>query len=69
MRGQGISRLMLKELESLARRRGFRVLRAETGTRQPEAMKLCETSGYHRIECFGEYAGDPFSVCYERILE
>lgn len=40
----------------------------ETGTRQPEAIRLYETEGYQSIDCYGEYAGDPLSVCFEKRL-
>ncbi|MFO0968127.1 MAG: hypothetical protein U0793_21435 [Gemmataceae bacterium] len=43
-------------------------LRLETGTRQPESIRLYETSGYHRIEPYGEYIGDLHSVCFEKRL-
>lgn len=68
-RGRGFSRVILRKLESEAALRGFSILRLEAGSQQPEALKLYETSGYARIEAFGEYVGDPLSLCYEKRLD
>ena len=65
-RRRGIARRVLDRLEQMARERGIAALRLETGTRQPEAIALYEAAGYRRIPCFGEYAEDPFSLCYEK---
>ena len=67
-RGKGISRKILAKLESLAATGGFSHTRLETGLNQPEAIKLYETSGYTRIPCYGVYAQNPESVCYEKTL-
>ncbi|WP_123043793.1 GNAT family N-acetyltransferase [Cohnella candidum] len=67
-RGSGIAKEMLDALENAARRRGFADLLLETGVRQPEAIRFYEKNGYHRIEPFGEYAGDELSVCYRKTL-
>jgi putative acetyltransferase len=67
-RGKGIARAILGKLEATAGDLEFGVLRLETGTRQPEAIRLYETSGYSEIPKFGEYAADPFSVCFEKRL-
>jgi len=68
MRRRGISRSILIELEKLARDCGYSVVRLETGLRQPNAIRLYETSGYQRIEPFGRYRDDPLSVCFEKSL-
>jgi ribosomal protein S18 acetylase RimI-like enzyme len=67
-RGRGIARALLRALEAAAGRLGVAVLRLETGTRQPEAIGLYEAAGYARIPAFGEYVGDPLSVCFEKRL-
>jgi GNAT superfamily N-acetyltransferase len=67
-RGRGLSRLMLGALEDLARRLGARRMVLETGSKQPEAMRLYETSGYERIDGFGHYADAPLSVSYGKSL-
>jgi ribosomal protein S18 acetylase RimI-like enzyme len=67
-RGRGIARHILMALESTAQERGYSTLRLETGTRQPEVIGLYKSAGYGEIPCFGEYAGDLFSVCFEKRL-
>jgi hypothetical protein len=34
-----------------------------------EARVLCEASGFRKIAPFGEYVGDPSSVCFEKGIE
>jgi putative acetyltransferase len=65
-RRRGVARLIMATLEAHARERGFEWLRLETGTRQPESIALYRSLGYVDIVAFGEYAGDPFSVCFEK---
>ena len=59
LRRRGISRAILAELERLARECGYAIARLETGLRQPNAIRLYETSGYSRIEAFGRHRGRP----------
>jgi putative acetyltransferase len=68
VRGRGIARQLLAELEAHARRAGYATIRLETGTAQPEAVRLYETAGYHRIPNYGYYKDDPRSVCFEKPL-
>lgn len=68
-RRKGIAREVLRDLEARARRLGYRTLRLETGYKQVPAIKLYESQGYVRIEAFGEYAGDPTSVCFEKSID
>jgi putative acetyltransferase len=67
-RNQGIARQLLAALEQHARDRGYTEIRLETGSRQPEAVKLYESSGYRSIPKFGPYVDDPHSVCYAKSL-
>jgi GNAT superfamily N-acetyltransferase len=67
-RGRGFSRVILAHLESLARDLGATRVLLETGPRQPEAMRLYETSGYERVEGFGHYKCEPDSVSYGKTL-
>jgi putative acetyltransferase len=67
-RGRGISRLVLNHLESIARDRGHSHVLVETGDRQPEAQSLFRSSGYRQTEPFGEYVGDPHSICFRKDL-
>jgi GNAT superfamily N-acetyltransferase len=68
VRGQGLSRVMLAALEDLARERGADRVVLETGLKQPEAMRLYESSGYERIDGFGHYRCMPMSVSYGKSL-
>ena len=65
-RRRGIARQLLRELEAIARGLGYLVVRLETGVRQPEALRLYEAAGYQRVECYGRYAKDPLSICFEK---
>ena len=67
-RGRGLSRQVLGALEDRARRLGATRVVLETGERQPEAMRLYETSGYERIEGFGHYCGQDLAVSYGKML-
>ena len=67
-RGRGYSKAILRELEQEARARGYRTMRLETGFRQPEAISLYESFGYHRIPNYGEYRESEMSVCFEKSL-
>jgi putative acetyltransferase len=67
-RRMGIARKIMALLEDESLQNGFTTLRLETGTKQPEAIALYESLGYRRIPAFGEYASDPYSVCYEKEL-
>ena len=68
VRGQGIARRLLAELERLAQEAGYSAIRLETGDRQPAAIRVYETSGYIRIPNYGNYSHHPNSLCYEKSL-
>jgi GNAT superfamily N-acetyltransferase len=67
-RGRKIGQLILRDLERRARERGATRVRLETGTRQPEAVRLYEGVGYRLIPNFGDYVDAPASLCFERVL-
>jgi GNAT superfamily N-acetyltransferase len=67
-RGLGLGRRMLDHLEDHARRRGYRLLRLETGVRSPEALRLYERAGFVAIPPFGPYHDDPLTLCMEKRL-
>jgi GNAT superfamily N-acetyltransferase len=60
-RNRGVARAVLAELERTAAAAGIVELVLETGTVQPEAIALYESSSYRPIEGFGYYAGRPLS--------
>lgn len=67
-RRKGVGRALLAEMERLAGGFGYRILRLETGNRQPEAVALYESCGYRQIPAFGKYIGNPVSICYEKAV-
>jgi len=67
-RGAGVAGALLVALEVEAGRRGFRRAILETGIHQPEAIALYRRHGYRPIACFGDYAGNPLSVCFGKSL-
>jgi GNAT superfamily N-acetyltransferase len=67
-RRRGLSRVVLARLEREAAALGYRRVQLETGLRQPEAIALYETAGYHRIPTYGQYEGDELSVCFAKHL-
>jgi GNAT superfamily N-acetyltransferase len=56
MRGAGFARAMLAYLERSAAEHGICWLLLETGSRQPEALALYQSSGYADVPPFGFYA-------------
>lgn len=64
VRGKGVARTLLSALVAHARQVGMRRLLLETGTEQPEAVGLYESSGWTPIPAFGHYAHDPRTRCY-----
>ncbi len=68
VRGQGLARVMLAHLERTAAEAGAEAMILETGTAQPEAMALYESSGYTRIPSFGYYKDEPLNRCYGKAL-
>lgn len=67
-RGRGISRALLAALEAEAVALGYRRVRLETGIRQPEAVRLYKSAGYHRIAGFGRYETDLLSLFFAKDL-
>jgi DNA-binding MarR family transcriptional regulator/GNAT superfamily N-acetyltransferase len=56
VRGLGIGRRLLAELESRAAARGARAVRLETNRNLPEAMNLYRSAGYREVEPFNDEA-------------
>ena len=63
-RGRGLARAMLAHLEATAATAGAEVTILETGTKQPEALALYESSGYVEVPKFGFYCHAPESRCF-----
>jgi len=67
-RGRGVARAVLASLEAAAQQLGARRLVLETGTHSPDAISLYRRGGFRQIDCWGEYATSPTSVCMEKAL-
>jgi GNAT superfamily N-acetyltransferase len=68
LRGNGIARRVLEQLEAEGRRLGARRLVLETGIRQADAIALYQRAGFVEVPLFGEYLGSPLSVCMAKEL-
>ncbi|GAB2923137.1 GNAT family N-acetyltransferase [Rhodococcus aerolatus] len=66
--GRGFARTLLAALERTAAEAGRRRVVLETGTEQPEALGLYESSGYVPTTKFGHYADEASSRCYAKVL-
>jgi GNAT superfamily N-acetyltransferase len=67
-RGRGLGRAILERLEDTGRELGYTKMRLETGNEAPEALGLYRSSGYEPIPCWGPFATDPKSRCFEKSL-
>jgi GNAT superfamily N-acetyltransferase len=68
VRARGLARVVLAHLERTAAASGAEAMILETGTAQPEAMALYESSGYTPIPSFGYYRDEPLNRCYAKPL-
>ncbi len=67
-RGQGLSKLIMNELEKTAKSKGYKYAMLETGIKQHEAIGLYTKLGYGVTENFGPYVGMETSVCMRKEL-
>jgi putative acetyltransferase len=67
-RGSGVGRAVLAGLEAAARHLRVERLVLETGVHQEAAISLYRRTGFTQIDCWGEYASAPTSVCFEKNL-
>ncbi len=65
---RGLARVMLARLEEDIRLAGCDVAVLGTGSRQPEAIALYESSGYVLIAGFGHYADSPANRSFAKSL-
>jgi GNAT superfamily N-acetyltransferase len=59
LRGRGVARALLRELEAIARRLGYPIARLDTGPKQRNAQGLYEDEGYTSI---ADFNGNPVAV-------
>ncbi len=67
-RGRGVARAILCALEESAAAAGFGRVILETGSRQPEAAALYESSGYTPVPGYGYYRDSENCRCYAKRL-
>ncbi|GAK51457.1 GCN5-related N-acetyltransferase [Candidatus Moduliflexus flocculans] len=67
-RGQGLSKILMQDVEQWARELGKTALILETGKKQIAAISLYQTLGYHVIENYGAYVGNDNSICMKKML-
>ncbi len=65
-RGLKIGKLLLDALEAAAKTEAVRVIRLETGVRQPESLALYRRHAYTERGPFGAYQRDPLSTFFEK---
>jgi putative acetyltransferase len=65
-RGRRIGSRMLEALEAAGKAEAVRVIRLETGVRQPESLALYRRHGYTERGPFGAYQRDPLSRYFEK---
>lgn len=68
VRGKGIARDLLSELEKWAVELGYTHSILETGKKQPEAIALYQKAGYHIVANYGQYEDKELSVCMNKTL-
>lgn len=68
-RGKGLSKAIMQRLEAHLKNSGVRIVRLETGIKQPEALGLYNKLAYVERGPFGSYSRDPLSVFMEKRLE
>jgi ribosomal-protein-alanine N-acetyltransferase len=67
-RRQGLGKLLVGSLEKLAKSQGYEYAILETGIKQHEAISLYKNSGYNVIDSYGQYIGNPNSICMKKKL-
>lgn len=69
IRGKGVGRKILSELEKWAMELNYKFLILETGKRQKAAVTLYSNSGFEVIPNYGQYAGIENSICFRKELK
>lgn len=67
-RGQGLSKLIIKKLEDIARDKEYKYSVLETGKKQIEAIGLYKSRGYVVIQNYEPYVGNENSICMKKLL-
>ena len=67
-RGRGVAAALLSRIEADAVARGIREIVLETGDLHDAAQSLYMRHGYREVPQFGQYVGEPHSVCFAKSL-
>ena len=67
-RGRGVAGALLTRIEADAAARGIREIVLETGDLHHSAQSLYTRHGYRQVPQFGQYVGEPHSVCFAKPL-
>ncbi|KQO97851.1 GNAT family N-acetyltransferase [Leifsonia sp. Leaf264] len=67
-RGQRVASRLLDRIETDAAASGIRRIVLETGDLHDAAQSLYRRAGYELIPQFGQYVGEPHSVCFAKDL-
>ncbi len=65
-RSKGIGAFLVNELEKWAKELKFSYIVLETGTGQPEAIRLYTKLGYKKIPNYEQYSGMDTSICFKK---
>lgn len=65
-RGQGLSKILMRELEQKARNAGYKKLYLETGELLAASMHLYSSIGFTIIDNYGPYKDMKESICMEK---
>lgn len=68
IRGKGVGAMILTELENWAKDLNFTSVILETGTEQPDAVRLYEKMGFEVIPNFEPYVGNDLSICFAKLF-
>jgi GNAT superfamily N-acetyltransferase len=67
-RQQGLAKLIVNQLEEMARIKGYKYALLETGIKQYEAINLYKNNGYGIIQNYEPYVGNTNSICMRKTL-
>jgi GNAT superfamily N-acetyltransferase len=67
-RQKGLAKLIISQLEELARNKGYKYALLETGIKQHEAINLYKKYEYSIIPNYEPYIGNINSICMKKVL-
>jgi len=68
VRGKGVARALMNELEATARAEGLSILRLETGNLHKDALVFYPRLGWSEIPRFDPYPVNETSIFFEKVL-